>query len=215
MIPALGEAAVMVANPEDGNVYFYMEGMVAPMATFRNYGHRPAALEVVNRSLREKKPGAYGTTVRLPVAGKYDVAFLLESPRMVHCFAMEVKPNPEIARTGPPLEVEYLLKDRRVPAGETLKLSFRLTDRDFRKPRTGLDDVRLLYYLAPGRQKLVAQASEVGDGVYEAELAISEAGAYYVYLAVPSAKIEFGDLTFLSVIAEGRGGGRQGSPKAP
>jgi hypothetical protein len=195
-------------------VYFYMEGMVAPMATFRNYGHRPAALEVVNRSLREKDPGAYGTTVRLPVAGKYDVAFLLHSPSLIHCFDTEVKPNPEIARTGPPLEVEYLVKERRVPAGEPLKLTFRLTDRDFRKPRTGLDDVRLLYYLAPGRQKMVAQAIEIGDGIYEAELSISEAGAYYVYLAVPSAKIEYGDLTFLSLIAEGKAG-RAGSPRKP
>src|SRR4030067_138766 len=62
--PALDEAALLVANPADGNVYFYMEGMVAPMATFRNYGHRPAALEGAHRSLKAGEPGVYSGTVR-------------------------------------------------------------------------------------------------------------------------------------------------------
>src|SRR4030065_388029 len=74
--------------------------MVAPMATFRNYGHRPAALEIANRSLKEREPGIYSGTVRFPVAGKYDVAFLLDSPRIVHCFADEGKEDPSRADKG-------------------------------------------------------------------------------------------------------------------
>ncbi len=201
MVPALGEAAVMVANPEDGNVYFYMEGMVAPMATFRNYGHRPAALEVVNRSLRENKPGSYGTTVRLPAAGKYDVALLLDSPRLVHCFAAEVKPNPSIKRAGPPLGVEYLTKNRKVKVGETVSLRFRLSDPETRKPQTGLSDVRVLYYAAPGQSRNEVPAREVEDGVYEAALSFPRSGAYYIYVASPSAKAKYADLPFLTLVA--------------
>ena len=201
---ALGEAAVVVANPTDGNVYYYMEGMVAPMATFRNYGHRPAALTVVNRSLREKEPGVYKTTVQLPAAGTYDVGFLLDAPRLAQCFSAEVQASPKPARTGPPIKVEYLVKDRRIPVGESVKFAFKLTDADTGKPRAGLGDVRVLYYMAPGRIRHEATAREVGDGVYEATLSIREAGGYYVYLAVPSEKIRFGDLTYLSVMAQTR-----------
>lgn len=202
MTPALGEAAVLVANPADGNIYFYMEGMVAPMATFRNYGHRPVALTVVNRSLKETEPGVYKATARLPAAGKNDVGFILEAPRVVQCFSAEVKENPSLARTGPPLAIEYLLKDRRVRAGEPLALRFRLTDAVTGAPRTGLSNVRLVYYMAPGHNREQASVLEIGDGVYGASLSVPVSGAYYVHVAVPSAKVEFGDLALLSLIAQ-------------
>jgi YVTN family beta-propeller protein len=213
MVPALEEAAVLVANPADGNVYFYMEGMVAPMATFRNYGHRPVALEVVNRSLVEREPGVYRTTVRLPAAGRYDVGFLLNSPSVVHCFAFDVGTNPALVRAGPALEIEHLLRERRVPAGEPLTVSFKLTDRHTGAPRSGLTDVRVLHYMIPGRHRAEAAAREVGEGVYEATLSVPETGAYYVHVAVPSEKVGFGDLTLLSLVAGTPApGGRRGRP---
>jgi YVTN family beta-propeller protein len=201
-VPALGEAAVVVANPADGNVYYYMEGMVAPMATFRNYGHRPAAVTVVNRSLREREPGVYATTVQLPASGRYEVGFLLDSPQVLTCFSAEVKPSPTAVRSGPPLTVAYLLKERRVPVGEPVRVAFKLTDAQTTAPRTGLADVRLLSYMAPGRHRIEAPVREVGHGVYEAMLTMPEAGAFYVHVTVPSAQIGAGDLPFLSVVAE-------------
>jgi YVTN family beta-propeller protein len=202
IVPAVVEAAVMVANPADGNVYFYMEGMMAPMATFRNWGHRPSALEVVNRSLKEIEPGVYQTTVRLPLAGKYDVGFVLNSPRLLHCFVADVALNPALARRGPPLEIEYLVSDRRVSVGGDVTLAFKLTDAATQRPRTGLGDVRVVYYMAPGRERIAAPVREVADGVYETTVTLREAGAYYVYVAVPSVEVQFADLPFLSLIAE-------------
>jgi YVTN family beta-propeller protein len=204
MVSGLEEAAVMVANPADGNVYFYMEGMVAPMATFRNYGHRPVGLEVVNRSLKETEPGVYKTTVRLPAAGKYDVGFMLQSPRVVHCFAAEVASNPAIKRAGPALEIEHLVKNRRVPVGETVKFTFKLTGAQTQQPLTGLADVRVAYHMAAAGQRKEAPVRELGEGIYEAALSLPEAGAYYVYVAVPSAKVGFGDLIFYSLIAQAK-----------
>lgn len=200
IIPALGEAAVVVANPADGGIYYYMEGMVAPMATFRNYGHRPAALAVVNRSLREGEPGVYTTTVRLPAAGRYDVGFLLDSPQVVHCFAAEVGKSPTPVRTGPPLALEYLVKERRPAMGE-LTVAFKLTDPETGAAKSGLDDVRVLSYLTPGRHRAETAAREVGGGIYEATVRLAEAGAYYVHVAVPSARVGYQDLRFLSLIA--------------
>jgi YVTN family beta-propeller protein len=211
-VPALGEAAVVVANPADGNVYYYMEGMVAPMATFRNYGHRPAAVTVVNRSLREREPGVYATTVRLPAAGTYDVGVLLDSPQVLSCFTAEVQASPKPVRSGPPLDIAYLVKDRRVRVGEPVNVAFKLTDADTQQPRTGLGDVSVML-VSPGGHRARGSVREVGDGVYEATLSAPEAGAYYVYVAVPSAKIKLGDLTFLSLMAgmeAGRGSGRAG-----
>jgi YVTN family beta-propeller protein len=210
--PALGEAAVVVANPADGNVYYYMEGMVAPMATFRNYGHRPGAVTVVNRSLREREPGVYATTVQLPAAGTYDVGVLLDSPRVISCFTAEVQASPKPVRTGPPLEIAYLVTDRRVPVGAPVKVAFKLTDPETQHPRAGLGDVSVML-VSPGGHRAQGSVREVGDGVYEATLSAPEAGAYYVYVAVPSAKIKPGDLTFLSLMAgmeAGRGSGRAG-----
>ena len=63
----------------DKTVYFYKEGMAAPMGSFSNYGCQPRAVLVVDRSLRERgSPGVYETTVRLRKPGEYDVVFFLE-----------------------------------------------------------------------------------------------------------------------------------------
>jgi hypothetical protein len=132
---------------------------------------------------------------------------MLDSPRLIHCFAVDVASNPSLARTGPSLEVDYLIKDRRVPAGEPVAVSFRLIDPETREPRLGLADVEVSY-VSPGREKRFAAVREVGDGVYEATVSASDAGAYYIYVAVPSAKIKVGDLTFLSLIAEAKEGSR-------
>jgi YVTN family beta-propeller protein len=198
---ALDDAAMLVANPADGNVYYYMEGMVAPMATFRNYGHRPVALTVVNRSLRETAPGHYTTTVRLPAAGTYDVGFMLDAPKLVHCFSAEAAKNPSLARTGPALDITYLTKDRRVPVGRPATFTFKLTDPETQAPRADLADVAI-HAVTPSRLRAQAAARHVGDGVYEATIPVSEAGAYYVYVAVPSVKLKVGDLSFFSLMAQ-------------
>jgi YVTN family beta-propeller protein len=95
--PAAADAAVFVLNPVDGNTYFYMEGMNAPMGSFGSYGHRVQAVTVVDRSLKEISPGVYAGRLRLPVAGHYDVAFLVDNPKVVHCFGTDAAPNPALA----------------------------------------------------------------------------------------------------------------------
>ena len=97
---AATEAAVFVVNPADSNTYFYMEGMNAPMGSFGGYGHAARAVAVVDRSLKEVEPGVYSGKVRVPAAGQYDVAFLLDNPRMLHCFSTEAKENPALHKNG-------------------------------------------------------------------------------------------------------------------
>ena len=199
--PASAEAAVFVVSPSDNTTYFYMEGMNAPSSNYLARGYEARAITVVDRSLKEVEPGVYASRVKLPASGRFDVAFQLDSPKLLHCFSAEVDRDPQLARARQPVAVEYLIDERTVSVGQTLALRFRLIEPVSGKPRLGLRDARVLYYLAPGRGRSEVAARELGDGVYEALLPIAEAGAYYVHAGSPSLKAQAQDLPYLSLRA--------------
>ena len=195
------EAAVFVVNPADNTTYFYMEGMNATASNYKVYGAQARAVTVVERSLQEVEPGVYASTVKIPAPGKYDVAFLLETPEILHCFAVEAKPDPLIKPDLAALAIEYPVSQRMVQAGGSVPLRFTLRDPASGTPRTGLADVRVLFFRAPGIGRTEVLAREVGDGVYQAMLPIVHAGAYYVYVAVPSARLGYDDLPYFTMVA--------------
>lgn len=93
-----GKSGVTVIDSEEHKVvaqipfiYYYMEGMTAPMGSFKNYGRVPRAVRVVDRSLRETAEGVYSARARIPKRGKYDVAFLLDSPSGRKTVVMELE----------------------------------------------------------------------------------------------------------------------------
>ena len=201
IVEAPGEAAVFVVSPADTTVYYYMEGMNTPMGNFRNYGHRPRAPQVIDRSMKEYEPGVYGSTVRLPEEGTYDVIFLMDSPTLVHCFNLTAERNPTAEYTGPPLKIEYLIEQRRVTAGDTVNLRFKLTDPESGEPRIGLPDVQVLYYNVDGRHRRVLPARHTEDGIYEATLTLPAKGGYSVFVSCPSLKVSPNDLMYLTLLA--------------
>jgi hypothetical protein len=175
--------------------------MNAPMGNFRNYGHLPRAVQVVDRTLKERQPGVYSAKVRIPMAGDYDVAFLLDSPVMLECFSVSAKANPALAKKrAAPLAVEYLVKERRIKAGEKVPLRFRLTDPATGQPLGDLQDVTVLYYPSSGGHRNETPARHVGDGIYEADLELRLPQAYYVYVASRSKKMPYGKLPYISLI---------------
>ena len=103
-----GAHAVLVANPADRAVYFYKEGMAAPMGHFANYGHEPRSVLVVDRSLRERAGGVYETIARLPHPGVYDVVFFLDAPRVVQCFELVAEAAMGAAAPPRPVVVQAL-----------------------------------------------------------------------------------------------------------
>jgi hypothetical protein len=147
------------------------------------------------------EPGVYAAKVKIPAAGRYDVAFLLETPQILHCFSVEAKADPLAKTDRASLKLEYLVRERIAKAGEPFLLRFTLHDPATGKPRTGLADVRVMYFLAPGRDRTEVRAREVGDGVYQAMLPINWAGAYYVHVAVPSEKVGYADLPYFTMVA--------------
>ncbi len=128
IVPAPDEGAVLVANPADKMIYYYTEGMAAPMGSFQNYRRVPKALLVLDNGLRETERGVYSTNIRLDAPGFYDAVFLLDSPRAVYCFDFAVDPNPSkpIPKTAL-LSVEQLTSESPF-AGEPYTLRFKMID---------------------------------------------------------------------------------------
>jgi hypothetical protein len=193
IVPSPEGGSVLVANPKDKTIYYYQEGMAAPMGNFQNYGHEPLAVMVVDRSLRETAPGTYSAPVRLTSGGEYDAALLLSTPRVTHCFAMSVKPDEARRKRADPLAVEPLLKDRTVPVGKAFPLRFKLTDPATQAPRADLQDVRVLL-LSTGTWQRRELARPIGDGVYEITVAVPQPGVYYVFYECPSLHLRFHEL---------------------
>ena len=213
IVPSVKQAAVYVVNQAEGTVHYYMEGMTAPMGAFRNYGHEARAIEIVDRSLTELRPGVYTGRVKIPVEGIYDVAFMMDTPRFLHCFSAPVEPNPNVQTSTTKMNIEFLVQpqDRRVPVGKSSKVTFKLTDPVSGAPRGELQDVTLLYYAASGGSRNVVPAKPLGDGLYEADIRLDRVTTYYLYVGSRSAKLNYHDLPFLSLMglpaAQARGAG--------
>lgn len=178
-----GMNAVVVANPADKAIYFYEEGMAAPKGNFSNYSRQPRAVLILDRRLRERSAGVYETVARLTAPGIYDLAFFLDTPRVIHCFEVSVDERPELAqqRRERQVSIEPLIKDRVVRVGQRTRLQFRLSNPTIKKPITGLTDVRILTS-APGNWNRRQWAYSIGDGIYEVEFVPPKAGLYYVYV---------------------------------
>jgi YVTN family beta-propeller protein len=208
IIPAPEAGAVLVANPADKMIYFYTEGMAAPMGSFQNYRREPRAILVLNNSLRETEAGVYSAGVRLTGAGTYDVAFLLDAPRLVNCFSLTIAENPDLPKPpAVPIKVNLLPSDAAVRVGKPYRLRFRVTDSITSQPKSDLQDMGVLVFLAPGTWQQRDWAKPVGDGVYEVSFVPAEAGVYYVFFQSPSLGVTFPQLPQVTLTATKDDGG--------
>ena len=198
LAPAREDAAVFVVNPVDNSTYFYTEGMNAPMFSYLNRGHAARAAKVIDRSLREVEPGVYSTKVKLPAAGQFDVALMLNQPELTHCFTAEVATDPALVQRlqKPQIEFEW---DKPLVAGTPAKMRLRLTRGRESQPVSGIADLRIRYFLAPSSRPREVAAVEAGDGVYEAKIDFESVGAYYLHVAAASLGLGFNDLPYTSL----------------
>lgn len=202
IVPAPEDGAVLVANPADKMIYFYNEGMAAPMGSFQNYRRDPKALLVLDNSLRETERGIYTTTVRITAPGHYDVAFLLDSPRVVNCFDMTVPENPALPKeTETAIKIEPLLTETIARVGQRYNLRFKVTDLKSNQPKLNLEDMGVLVFLAPGIWQQRGWAKPLGDGIYELNFVPPEGGVYYIFFQCPSLGLQFNKSTPLTLQA--------------
>lgn len=168
------------------------------MGSFGSYGHRVQAVTVVDRSLKEVAPGVYAGRLRIPVAGHYDVAFLLENPRVLHCFSADAAPNPARPQEAG-LDVEYLDLPTSLDQGRTLPVRLRLSDTRSRAARADLQDVLVSWHAVPGRLQGRAMARHLGGGDYEAPVPLGKAGVYYLFVSVASLDLLPSELPFRTI----------------
>lgn len=204
IVAAPGEAAVLVGNPADREIYYYREGMAAPIGHLENDGHAPRAVLVLDRSLRRSPDGEFRTSTRLPGPGTYDVAVFVDSPRIVTCFTMTVARNEALeARRRPPAVLEYGARDvAETRAGEPVRIAFRIMNPATNQPKSGLSDVTALLF-APGVVNVRRPAVARADGTYEVEVVPPAAGVYYFSVESPLAGLPLNNPNILILRTHG------------
>jgi DNA-binding beta-propeller fold protein YncE len=192
IVPAADDNAVLVVNAGDKAIYYYQEGMAAPMGNFSNYGKEPLAALIVDRSLRETRPGSYLSTVRLPEAGDYNALLFVNSPRVVHCFNVSIAPNAETASTSnaPLARVESLTKEARVPAGEAMRIDLRMTDAASGQPILSHEDA-LALIVSPGVWQSRQPITPAAGGIYTLTIVPPAPGVYDVYVTSAPLRLAF------------------------
>ncbi|MDZ5436477.1 cytochrome D1 domain-containing protein [Pseudomonas fluorescens] len=193
------ENSVFVVNPADNTTYFYAEGMNAPMSGYPNRGQVARAALVIDRSLREIEPGLYSARIKLPPAGRFDVAFLLNQPNIIHCFSTVVEANNNAAQQAGVPKVEFMLDKSTATQGSPYVVRFRIVEGKQKVQRSGVKDVQVRYFLAPSSRPQRVAAREVGNGIYEAPVTLDQKGAWYLHVRAASLGATFDDQTFASV----------------
>lgn len=189
-VPA-GDGA-LIAAPGDRAIYYYMDGAVAPIGSFSTGRARSRGVMVMDRSLRRTGPGAFATTITLPAAGTYDLAVLLDKPRLWHCFTATVDAAAGAA-AAEAFSLRFLDPVPTAEAGRTLKIRFE-TGED-----GGSDDFDLRASLAPGQWRQEVAARKVSPRTFEAEITPPRPGAYYIYVRSPSRGWNWHQLPFTTV----------------
>jgi len=194
--------SVILANPVDKTLYYYQEGMAAPMGNFQNYRREPLAVLVVDRSLRETSPGVYSATMKLPASGRYDVAVLTDAPRIAHCFETAADPNPLLKEErSVALRIEHQARELQLRVNHDFPLRFKLIETKTNKAKDDLKDVRVLTFLGPGTWQRRDIAKSVGNGMYEVNINVPETGVYMVYIESGSMGVRYRDMPALMLHA--------------
>lgn len=204
IVPTPEGDTVMVANAPDRMMYFYQEGMMAPMGTFSNYERIPRGLMILDRSLRETAPGTYTALVKLTKSGSFDVPVLIDQPRVVNCFRATIDEAPGIPRKerGSKLVLDLMKDDKPRRAHEPTSLKFKLTDRVSKIPIIGLKDAQALIFEPPGVWQQRHIALELGEGVYKIEQTFPHAGFYNLMISISSLGINYVDLQMSGISVE-------------
>jgi YVTN family beta-propeller protein len=203
--PVPEQNGAMIASAPGKTIYYYVEGMMVAMGTLDNYRRIPRALMILDRSLRETAPGVFEAPVTIEKSGNYDVAVLLDQPRIIHCFTAKfdsktTAPQPKETATVKPELVP--LKVHPLANTETL-FSFKLQDASG-KPVSGIQDARLLVFEPPGLWQKREWLQEVSAGVYQVAVTFPHAGSFNLLVEAKSRGLGFTDQALTVIKVEER-----------
>ena len=98
--------------------------------------------------------------MKLPAAGTFDVAFLLNQPQIIHCFSTQVSAAPDaVKRKG--VHAEFLGNEQPALQNTAYIARVRILGDDG-EPRLGLRDLSLRYFLAPSSMPRSLPLQEMG-----------------------------------------------------
>ncbi len=204
--PAPEGKGVLIANPADKALYFYMEGMMAPIGTLSNYGREPRSVLVENRSLAEVRPGVYSTTVHLGAEGLHDVELLLDRPRSAVCLEATVEPSTAAsADPGQGITIEPLFDSAlRLEAAKPVTLRFRATA-PAATPVLEAREMEIMIVRFPSGYRWSGAPRAEGHGVFSVTFTPPTPGQYRLLPAASSRGAPVGELPVvpLSVFARG------------
>lgn len=134
----LDRSGAFFATPSERTLYHYMEGMNAPNSGLKTFGHTPLSVMVVQRGLREVKPGQYSAVIRLPSAGRMVLALASETPVLRECLGLKINAtvntasentitvqwlSDSIQKTSTDLPVDFRVKVKEQGEGAVLSVS--------------------------------------------------------------------------------------------
>ncbi len=185
--PAPEGNGMLVANPGDGSIYRYAEGMMVPVGSFSNYRRQARALRVLDTSLAERAPGRFEVQARIEHGGRYDVVVRNLRPSVTACFVVEARGGAAV----PVVAAPPLPKLEGVHAGEgrSAVVTFRMADADGHP--VDLPAVRVLAMQVRGTAQSRAAAVSLGGGRYEARLSALGAAEYELMVQAPSVELGY------------------------
>lgn len=191
--PIPEQNGAMIASAPGKTIYYYTEGMMVPMGTLDNYQRIPRGLLVLDRSLRETSPGVFEAPVTVEKAGNYDVAVMLDQPRIVHCFTAKLSGNVEKTAKNvvPKLKLELLPLPATVTAGVATTIRFRLQNAQTGLLQTGVRDARLLAFEPPGLWQQRFWLTEESEGVYQTIVTFPHTGRFNLLVEALSKGLAF------------------------
>jgi YVTN family beta-propeller protein len=204
IVQAPGANAMLISNSLDKTIYYYMEGMAAPMGNFSNYSKIPRAVEVIDRSIEERRPGVYETVAKIRGFGQYEVPFFVDVPRILHCFSVAVQPNEnlledQIKEKFGALSVHHMDQANVIEKGSTYNMMFALTDPMSNEMVSGLEDVRIRSVSPDNWFHEGAAVESNTPGIYSYQLDFEDPGIYYLYVECLSKELEFNNSQFLII----------------
>lgn len=198
---AVKEAAMLVVSPSDAAVYYYMEGMNAPMGNFQNYGHRPLSALITDRTIKEIAPGQYESRLKVPAAGDFQFIMTMDQPDVIECFRFRAERNKLATARDMMADVTYMTRPgTKIAAGKEVAVRFSIADPDSGAAKE-YKGVRVTTFRAPGQDRREVAAHHVGKGIYEVKFTPAEDGVYYVYPSVQQLGLAAGRLNFLTLVA--------------
>lgn len=177
--------AIVVPVPGQDQISLVPAFATAPAGSFQGHGLIPRSVAVVDRSLGEVTPGVFTGKFRVPDPGSYQLAVLIDEPRIVQCFDFEVSPSEVVIASNVP----------EVTIGEvTGEVADDPTTVSFTMVAEGAPEVVVMVTAVGGswQDRLVAES--LGGDEYRFTVTLPKQGAYQMFLQVPDLGLDFGDM---------------------